>query len=744
MENYDSALEQLRAHGLVVDEIDTTDRFVHVPCDDAPRKKHGWYRAHLFVTKDGKEFIVGSYGDWRRDDKGIQFKFDLPRLTADEKAELKAQRENLRRAAEAERQLIADQAGIRSRRIFEKLPDSGTSDYLKRKGVRAYGVRFAKGTLVVPLHNDRGELVGLQWIDGAGNKKFITGTPKLGAWHRIGADTSQGPVAITEGYATGATVHEAMGWPVAVVFDAGNIMPVATALRRAFPGRLLVLCADDDHELAKRRPDIGNAGVKKAEAAAAKISGLVAVPSFQDSTGRTDWNDLQAEQGVEAVRSQLKAVIQAHEASRTAVASVTFTLDLLLNEFVVIHGTTFVWDNRRGRLMPLGSLRVSAGEALVKAWLAHPLRRMVDEEAVVFDPGEIDPRVPKINLFTGMEVTPDPSGSCDLLLKHLFNLCGERERLYDWVLKWIALPLQRRGTKMQTAIVMYGAEGTGKNLFWGAVPEIYGRWGVLIGQAELESTFNGWESAKLFMVADEVVPRNEMRHMKGRLKQLITSDRVMVNEKNQPVREERNCMNGVFLSNENQPLLLDKGDRRYCGIRCDVVEPIDYYRRVGRERDNGGVEALYHYLLNYDLEDFDEHTKPFETDERSELIAAGEAPSLRFWEDWREGQLPLPYCSCRAQDLYMAFRAWCAQTGERFVPNETQFGLALRPLENNWFLKQRARYLTEEKETRPTCYVLLEASGADQVTRDTIIQTTATNFRDAALSYLNEQRKAKL
>jgi putative DNA primase/helicase len=246
------------------------------------------------------------------------------------------------------------------------------------------------------------------------------------------------------------------------------------------------------------------------------------------------------------------------------------------------------------------------------------------------------------------------------------------------------------------------------------------------------------------MVADEVVPRNEMRHMKGRLKQLITSDRVMVNEKNQPVREERNCMNGVFLSNENQPLLLDKGDRRYCGIRCDLVQPIDYYRRIGAELRNGGAEALYHFLLNYDIEDFDEHTKPFETDERTELIAAGEAPPLRFWEDWREQQLPLPYCSCRAQDLYIAFRAWCAQTGERFVPNETQFGLALRPFEDKWFLKQRSRFLSEDRETRPTCYVLLEGSGADESTRSTIMQTTATDFRDAAASYLTEQRKAKL
>lgn len=737
MENYESALEQLRAHGLVVTTIEVSGRIVRVPCEDQPRKKNGWYVAHQFRTSDGRAFVVGAFGDWRDPERRRSIDIGPSSgLGEQERAELKRQRESQRRAAEAERSLVAADAAERARRILAKLPDSGTSDYLRRKGVRAWGLRFSRGSVVVPLHDERGELVGLQFIDGEGTKKFLTGTAKRGAWHWVGDPAERGPLAVAEGYATAATVHEATGWPVAVAFDAGNLMPVAVAVRRRFPGRLVVVCADNDHATA------GNPGVTKATQACERVAGVLAVPAFNVPEGRTDWNDLQAEQGVDVVRTQLRAAVAQHEASRQAVASVNFELELLLREFIVIHGTTFVWDGRRGRLMPLASLRVSAGDALVKQWLAHPMRRMVDEEAVVFDPGDLDPRTPKINLFTGMEMTPDPSGRCTLLLEHLFKLCGERERLYDWVLKWIALPLQRLGTKMQTAVVMYGAEGTGKNLFWSAVLSIYGRWGVLVGQAELESTFNGWESAKLFMVADEVVPRNEMRHMKGRLKQLITSDRVMVNEKNMPLREERNCLNGVFLSNENQPLLLDRGDRRYCGIRCDVVESIEYFRAIGAELRAGGAEAFYHFLLNYDLEDFDEHTKPFETDERDELIDAAAPPSLRFWEDWREQQLPVPYSACRAQDLYMAFRAWCSQTGERYVPNETAFGLALRSQEGLWYRKERPRIRIEDVEARPKCYVLVgnDVAGGAELP----IQTQVTTFRDKAIEYLKEQQKAKL
>lgn len=737
MENHDSALEQLRAHGLVVDAIDTSGRIVRVDCEDRPGKKHGWYVAHLFRTADGREFVVGAFGNWRESDQSWNIDIGSTRtLSNEERAELKRQREAHRRLAEAERVQKAEETATKAERLFAKLPTSGKSEYLRRKCVRAYGTAFAQGRLAVPARNEggAGRIVGLQWIFEDGSKRFSSGMAKQGACHLIGETSAPGPIAIAEGYATAATVHEATGWSVAVAFDAGNLTPVAVALRRRFPGRLLVLCADDDHATA------ANPGVTHARQACERVAGVLAIPEFRAREGRTDWNDLQAEQGVDVVRAQLRGAVDAHEASRQAVSSVTFDLDVLLRDFVLIHGTTFVWDGRRGKLMPLASLRVSAGETLVKQWLAHPLRRMVDEEAVVFDPGDVDRRVPKINLFTGMQRRPDPSGSCTFLLEHLFTLCGQRERLDDWVLKWIALPLQRPGTKMQTSIVMYGAEGTGKNLFWSVVLEIYGRWGVLVGQAELESTFNGWESAKLFMVADEVVPRNEMRHMKGRLKQLITSDRVMVNEKNQPLREERNCMNAVFLSNESQPLLLDRGDRRYCGIRCDEVQSAEYFEALAREIESGGVEAFYHYLLNYDLEGFSAHTKPFETDERAELIESGSASSIRFWEKWRAGELPLPYCSCRALDLHNAYVSWCAEAGERQVMSDQHFGMSLGAFSGLWFKKDRARWVDDTgRLLRPTTYTVLDSQLEPSST-----QQQLDEFKTAADAYRAEQKKAKL
>lgn len=138
---------------------------------------------------------------------------------------------------------------------------------------------------MVPLCRD-GALVGLQFIGADGGKRFLTGTPKAGAWHLIGDADHAPTVAIAEGYATAATVHGLSGWPVAVAFDAGNLLAVAKALRRRKPDAELILAADDD------RGTPGNPGLTKAQQAAEAVGGLVCAPPFElEHEGLSDWND---------------------------------------------------------------------------------------------------------------------------------------------------------------------------------------------------------------------------------------------------------------------------------------------------------------------------------------------------------------------------------------------------------------------------------------------------------------------
>src|SRR5688500_15317669 len=238
----------------------------------------------------------------------------------------------------------------------------------------------------------------------------------------------------------------------------------------------------------------------------------------------------------------------------------------MLRRFVLFYGTQTVWDGCNRQLIRIESLRLHA-KRLTDVWLEHDERRTILKDNLVFDPTcQNDPET-TVNLFDGYPIKPDGSKSCALIVQHLSNMCGNDEKLFDWVCKWLAYPLQHPGAKMHTAVVIHGRrEGTGKSYFFDVMRTIYGRYAKTISQLQLQSEFTGWLSQMLFCIAEEIVTQQDRKHHKGLIKNIITNPVVQSNEKMMPLREEKNFDTFVFLSNELQPLALDEFDRRFTVI----------------------------------------------------------------------------------------------------------------------------------------------------------------------------------
>lgn len=312
--------------GLIVDEFVVDGQWHRVPV--VGKKKHnlaGAYCLSELTLGSGEAVLVGSLWNW------VDGSEDL--LTLDSRDDVSAEDivEAKRRAAEAAKKSKQARAELqretadRAVGIWRKLPDTGRSGYLKAKGVRAWGLRFSRGSVVVPARDVDGKIWTLQFIDAEGEKRFLTGGAKRGRFHMVGELDREQPrlIGIAEGYATAATVHEAIGWSVAVAFDAGNLAPVAEAIHKRYPDALIVLCADDDRHgdypqafirqseatpqvfsliarLRAVRPDIPievvadddprlkagqshNIGIAKALLAAALVDGDVIVPHFREA-----------------------------------------------------------------------------------------------------------------------------------------------------------------------------------------------------------------------------------------------------------------------------------------------------------------------------------------------------------------------------------------------------------------------------------------------------------------------------
>ena len=353
----------------------------------------------------------------------------------------------------------------------------------------------------------------------------------------------------------------------------------------------------------------------------------------------------------------------------------------LTKHFALIYGTDTVWDGETRRIVKIATVRLAFGNDTVKMWLATKGRRLVLPEEVRFAPGE-DVGPDAINLFDGFATKPVPCNEAEVavMLELLHHLCSKSastdtgvEAVVTWVLRWLALPLQRPGAKLRTALVFHGPQGTGKNLFFDAVRSVYGKYGVMVGQTELEDKFNDWLSAKLMVIGNEVVTRQELYHHKNKLKWVITEEQIPIRAIQQSVRWEENHANVVFLSNEQQPLALEDGDRRYLVVYTPMSQDGDLYARVHAFLEAGGAAKFMHYLMQLDLGDFHEHTKPLMTEAKADLIELGMKPAERFMSEWIAGLLPLPMQVCSAEQLYRAFRRWCDMAGERYPPAQAQF-----------------------------------------------------------------------
>lgn len=279
-------------------------RLHRVPVEgDRRGKKSGAYIGHLDGLPAGfiRNFKTGEIVRWKASGS-------TRALSPEELA--RAQAEAARRQLERERERRAEEeaAANRMRALWRRSRLADRHPYLDRKGVAGHGLRVDQaGRLLVPMHDANGQIWSMQTITAAGEKLYEKGGRKQGMHALLGELAPRVPLVIAEGFATGAMLRELIGLPVAVAFDAGNLLAVAETYRARDADRPILIAGDNDHHLPRRDPPLPNVGKEKAEAAALAVHGTAMIPQFQSNTTGSDWNDHAALHGREATRTTLAA-----------------------------------------------------------------------------------------------------------------------------------------------------------------------------------------------------------------------------------------------------------------------------------------------------------------------------------------------------------------------------------------------------------------------------------------------------
>ena len=369
-------------------------------------------------------------------------------------------------------------------------------------------------------------------------------------------------IVIAEGFATGASIHQATGLPVAVAFDAGNLTHVAQAIRAQWPASQIVIAADDDSETP------GNPGVTAALKAADASRAIVATPSRNEPDGKKlDFNDLAIAEGSEAVAAIIMGAFPEPEPEPVASAPEPAEEpqpdweELLAAAVAKLNKTYFVAavggsvriaktlrDEALGRdqlvflrdtdmRLRYSNHHFKVGETqkgydivkrLGEAWINHCNRRTYDRMALIPDgpcPADV------YNLWRGFGVQPQP-GSWSTLDEHLRSvICSGQEDHYEWLIGWLAYCVQHSGRQAEVAVVLRGLKGTGKGMVGQMLIRIFRDHHLHITNGKhLVGNFNAHLLDALFLFLDEAYWAGD-KQGEGVLKALITERTLMIEPK---------------------------------------------------------------------------------------------------------------------------------------------------------------------------------------------------------------------
>jgi phage/plasmid-associated DNA primase len=261
---------------------------------------------------------------------------------------------------------------------------------------------------------------------------------------------------------------------------------------------------------------------------------------------------------------------------------------------------------------------------------------------------------------------------------------------YQWMKNWLAYIVQNPTIKLPTSVVLKGGQGSGKGVFYKLIIKyLFGEENV--NQLSTDTFKRGWGDTfknKLFVNFDEFTLKKgaDDEHIE-RLKSVTSETSITVSIKGQNSQKLDNYCHFLFTSNKNNPIPIQKDDRRYTifdqrkPIPLEYVDAIDphyheevhkkeihnlysdlmaipvEYKDVVKALDNktkqdniesnlNTVETFLQEMTNYDdfdsfYDDYDDNIVGFSKDERAGLILQG---SMQYITVDKLYELYVVYC----------------------------------------------------------------------------------------------------
>ena len=266
-------------------------------------------------------------------------------------------------------------------------------------------------------------------------------------------------------------------------------------------------------------------------------------------------------------------------------------------------------------------------------WL-NAMNGLQYERLVYAPPGAIKKARPEdLNGWRGFTVEPT-AGSYTKIEAFIRDVvCDSNKQLYDWLFNWTAALFQKPGRHGETALILLGPEGVGKNFF---AETILGQ--TFDGRHALTTThthqvlgeFNSILSGLAFLVLDEAGLKTKAEA--GKMRGLVTAHVLDVNRKGIDVDRENSMLHFVFLTNdEKAPLPIGAEDRRFTFFRVGRgrQQDIRFFADLHKAIEGGERAAYLAALLDHKVDWNATRVAP-RTDAKDRVKRANWSPSEWF------------------------------------------------------------------------------------------------------------------
>jgi hypothetical protein len=249
------------------------------------------------------------------------------------------------------------------------------------------------------------------------------------------------------------------------------------------------------------------------------------------------------------------------------------------------------------------------GKPIAANWLKWPPRRTFSKLA--FDPSGKSQKG-AFNLWRGFAIEPG-TGECELLLAHLHDVwCSGNDAQFQYVIRWMALLMQRPWEKPEIALVLRSEQGSGKTIIVDVLLKILGCHGFTTARKDqVAGKFNAHLFDKVLVVLEEAFFAGDPEAVAS-ANALITNRQLGYEPKGKPTFSAPNYAHVISLTNNKWAVPAGADARRWMVLDVSDARRGNhgYFEALAKEINNGGAEAFLHYLMGVDLTGFNPRALP--------------------------------------------------------------------------------------------------------------------------------------